>query len=259
MIMSMINRHVCALVEAGDGSGDTGRFPRSVQLSELAANLTQVVHKTLIVYFLLRVIDLAQDRGWMDGHEGCGRPWRFRKAASDVLNANHLTEHRLRGGRAKADEDARADRVQLRLEPRAAGGDLAGRRAFVFAALALRLPFKVLDRVGHIDLMASDAGFYQGFVQYSPRRSHKGMALEIFLIAGLFPDEEYLCVSDAFPKYGLRRLPIQIAPRAVFGRLAQLAKGGSLGNKLRSGTRERSCRHGSRYHALLLPCAHWIA
>jgi hypothetical protein len=45
----------------------------------------------------------------------------------------------------------------------------------------------------------------------------------------------------------------------VFGRLAQLAKGGSLGNKLRSGTRERSCRHGSRYHALLLPCAHWIA
>jgi hypothetical protein len=46
------------------------------------------------------------------------------------------------------------------------------------------------------------------------------MALEIFLIAGLFPDEEYLCVSDAFPKHGLRRLPIQIAPRAVFGRLA---------------------------------------
>lgn len=189
-------------------------------MSELAANLTQVVHKTLIVHFLLRVIDLAQDRGWMDGHKGCGRPWRFRKAASDVLNANHLTEHRLRGGRAKTDQDARADRVQLRFEPRAAGGDLAGRRAFVFAALALRLPFKVLDRVGHIDLMASDAGFCQGFVQYPPRRAYEGMALEIFLIAGLFPDKEYLCVSDAFAEHGLRRISIQIAPRAMFGRLA---------------------------------------
>ncbi len=110
----------------------------------------------------------------MDCHEGCRCPRCFDEAASDVLNANHLTEHRLRGGHAEANQDARVDRVQFRFEPWAAGGDLIRRRAFVFAALALRLPFKVLDGVGDIDLIASDAGSAKALSNIRPAGPTKG-------------------------------------------------------------------------------------
>ena len=125
-----------------------------------------------IFHFLLYALDRSGERSRMDGSSRMSRaPTAFLKRPRDFIESRTtLTEHRLRGGRAKADQDAGVYHVQLRFEPWSAGGDLAGRRAFVFAAFALRFPFKVLDRIGHVDVIASDAGFYQGFVQYPARR-----------------------------------------------------------------------------------------
>jgi hypothetical protein len=45
------------------------------------------------------------------------------------------------------------------------------------------------------------------------------MPLQVFLIAGLFADEDNCGVASAFSKHGLSRLLIQIATGARFGRL----------------------------------------
>jgi hypothetical protein len=53
----------------------------------------------------------------------------------------------------------------IRFQPRTTRRDLGGVRFFVDAFLAARLPLEVLHDVGHVDLRAVDARFFECFVE----------------------------------------------------------------------------------------------
>ena len=99
---------------------------------------------------------------------------RTRRAAAVTLNAR--AEQRLRRGRAEADDHARLDQRDLGVEPRPAGGDLAGVRLLVDAPLAARLPLEVLDDVGDVDRCAVDAGVLERAVEQLAGRADERMA-----------------------------------------------------------------------------------
>jgi hypothetical protein len=90
----------------------------------------------------------------------------------------------------------------------------------MFPALALWLPFKMLDGVRDVHLVARDTGFHKRFVKQLAGWSHKGMPLQILLIAGLLADEDKFCMRGAFSKHGLSGPLVEIAPGANFGSLS---------------------------------------
>ena len=90
----------------------------------------------------------------------------------------------------------------------------------MLAALALWLPFEMLDGVRDIDLVARDAGFHPRFIKQPAGGTHKGMPLQILLIAGLLADEDKFCMRGAFSKHGLSGPLVEIAPGANFGSLS---------------------------------------
>ena len=58
-------------------------------------------------------------------------------------------------------------------------------RLFVDAELATRLPFKVLNRVRHVDLATINFRFFKALIQQFPCRANKGPTLYVFLISRL--------------------------------------------------------------------------
>jgi hypothetical protein len=73
----------------------------------------------------------------------------------------------------------------------------------VNAALAARLPFEVLHRVGHKDPLAIDPHGLQRLVQDAPRRSYERMAGLVLLITGLLADQHQRRLDRSFSEYGL--------------------------------------------------------
>ena len=69
------------------------------------------------------------------------------------------SDHGLRCRGAQTNDQLRAHACQLGPEPRLARGDFRGRRPLVNAPLAALFEFEMLDRIGNVDLGASDAGF----------------------------------------------------------------------------------------------------
>src|SRR5216683_1715851 len=119
---------------------------------------------------------------------GRGHKWRQRRRNERRAlgaDAKLRPQDRLRGGGSEADDDARLDDVDFRLQPGAAGVDLGRVRLFVNAPLAARLPLEVLHDVGDVDLGPVDAGLIECFVEKIARRSDEWPSLQVFLISGL--------------------------------------------------------------------------
>src|SRR5712691_2639219 len=127
----------------------------------------------------------------MHGRSDEWRKRRLNEGRPLGADAKPRSDHGLRSGRSEADDDARLDDIDLRLQPWPAGSDLRGIRLLVDAPLAARLPFEVLHHVGDIDAAAIDARFLQGLVQEVAGRPHKGPALKVFLVSRLLADEHY--------------------------------------------------------------------
>src|SRR6478672_3509193 len=70
-------------------------------------------------------------------------------------------QHSLGGRGAQADEDLGFDDENFGMKPRPTGSDLAPRGLLVQAALAARLPTKVLHGIRNIDLVARYSGFFE--------------------------------------------------------------------------------------------------
>jgi len=75
--------------------------------------------------------------------------------------AEIAAEHGLGGRGAQADENLGLGDKNLRMKPRPAGLDLAPSGLLVKAALAARLPTKVLHGIRNIDLVARYPGFFE--------------------------------------------------------------------------------------------------
>ncbi len=90
------------------------------------------------------------------------------------------------------------------------------------APLASRLPLEVLHDIRHVGETAIDASFFKRFVEELSCRSDKGLAFEIFVIAGLLADKHYAGFRFAFAKNGLRAFSPEIARLAALGDRADL-------------------------------------
>jgi hypothetical protein len=80
---------------------------------------------------------------------------------SRLRDGHRASQHTTGHGRAQRQNDARPHQRAFDIEPLAAGFDLAGIVALVEPPLAVPLVFKMLDRIGDIDVTAPNAGFGQ--------------------------------------------------------------------------------------------------
>jgi len=158
----------------------------------------------------------------MHGRSDERREIRLDEGGPLRADAKLRSDHRLGGGRSEADDDARLDDIDLRLQPWPAGIDLRGVRLLVDAPLAARLPLEVLHHIGDVDAAAIDARFLQRLVQEIARRPHKGPALKVFLVPRLLADEHHGGCLLPFAEHGLRSGFPEIAGLAAGGRDLQL-------------------------------------
>ncbi len=126
----------------------------------------------------------------MDGGDDFFSERRIDPLPTLAADAKIRAEEGLGGGGAETNDDFRLQNAELRVEPRAAGGDFAGAGFFVDAALAARLPFKMFDGVGDVNIGAVEAGGGKGFVEEFSGRADERFAGEIFIVAGLFADKD---------------------------------------------------------------------
>jgi len=131
-------------------------------------------------------------------------------------------EQRARRGGAQAGNDARANDRDLAFQPLAAGVDLALRRGLVQPPLAAQLPFEMLHRVGHVDVLAVDAGGLERPVEEASGGPDEGQPLAVLLVAGLLADQHDLRVLVAGAEHRLRSVLPERAGPAAFRFLAQL-------------------------------------
>src|SRR5206468_11783426 len=125
-------------------------------------------------------------------------------------------------GGAEADEQLGFHHGQLRLEPGAAGGDLARVRLLVQPALPSRGPFEVLHDIGDVDELAVDARFLQGAVEQLASRADEGAAELVLAVPRLLSDEDRARRRRSFAEDGLRSRLVQGAGRTSCGGGAEL-------------------------------------
>ncbi len=122
----------------------------------------------------------------MHGGHDVRRECGFHEFAATLRDAKFAVEQCLRGRGAEADDDLRPEQRDFGFEQRPAGGDLGGVRFLVDASFATRLPFEMFDDVGNVSCGAVDTGFREGSVEQFSCGADERVALQIFLIAGLF-------------------------------------------------------------------------
>src|SRR5689334_11672645 len=178
---------------------------------------------------------MSKKRRWVNGDKYRGGERSAPCSSSHLIEPERLSEDRPCRGDAEADDDARLNDRRFGFQPRPAGGNFGGGRFFVFAALALRFPFKVLDSIREINVAPANAGFHQRFVQDASGWSHEGMSLQVFLIARLLSDEHDRRMGGSFAKDGLGGMLVQVASRAAGCRLSQLRHAQMSGDECAGG------------------------
>ena len=155
---------------------------------------------------------------------GCpGRDIRWQHLAAHVADAHAAPEHRTRRGRAERHHHGRSHRVELGLEPRAAGDDVRHRWLLVDAPLAAPLEAEVLHRIRDVDQLARDAGRIDRLGEEAPSGSDERLALEILPIPGLLADEHERRTRRAPSReHDLGGIPPEFAAAALLGGATQL-------------------------------------
>src|SRR5207244_11335885 len=138
-------------------------------------------------------------------------------------------DERLRRGRTQTDHDARLQDRELRIEPEAAGLDLAPSGLLVQAPLAGLAPLEVLHRVGHVHRAPVDARGLERLVEHSTRGTDEGTTCDVFFVARLLADEHDFGRALSLTENGLRRVLPKAAGAAMCRRFAVFGKDPELG------------------------------
>src|SRR5690242_6512799 len=135
-------------------------------------------------------------------------------------DAEVASEQRLRSRRSETHERFRFDDREFLVYPLTARVNLALPWLLVNAPLPTRLPLEMLHDVGDVDDLPIDSRLLERAVEQLARRSHEGMAVQIFFVSWLLTDEHDLRALRTFAEDGLRRVLPQIAVAAALGFLA---------------------------------------
>src|SRR5690349_2465626 len=163
------------------------------------------------------VVGRPQDGRGMNGRHYVRRERRFDELAAWFGDAKLWTEKWLGGRSAERDDHLGFDQRELGLEPGTTSGNLSRIRFLVNAAFATRLPFEMFDDVGDVGLFAIDAGISERIVEKLAGRTNERFAGQIFFVAGLLADKQYVRASRAFAENGLRSFFPEIAGFAIGG------------------------------------------
>jgi hypothetical protein len=188
-----------------------------------------------------------QDRRGVDGGRDRGSVSEAQHLTAMPGHAEVLAEQRLRRGRAEADDQTRAHRLDLGVQPGAARGDLQPLGLGVDPALAARCPLEMLDRVGDVHASAVDAGSLEAIVEDSARRPDEWAALTVLAVAGLLADQHDRRVGGTVAEHRLRPVQDQVAGRAAGGRVTQsveVARGRHRGRRELLSYRRPPCSLG---------------
>lgn len=134
-------------------------------------------------------------------------------AAIDT-DLHFAAKHRPRRRGAKRDDRRRPDRLDLPLQPLAAGVDLDHGRLLVQPPFAADDELEVFDRVGDIGALALDSRIPQRPVKQHARRSDEGLTGKVLLVARLFADEHEARVRRSLAEHNLARVLPQRARAA---------------------------------------------
>jgi hypothetical protein len=121
------------------------------------------------------------------------------------------------------------------VDPPAASLDFAAVGLAVKPPLSALAKFEMFDGVGDIGAGAIDTCFLQRGIENLARRTDEGPPRQIFLVAGLLTDEQYVGLQRALAEHGLGRIFIEVAARAVRCFVLQrLPRGGKVGGTART-------------------------
>ena len=144
----------------------------------------------------------------MDRREHDLGPRRLDGDATLFHHAEARAEDRLRGDRAKAEDDVGPDDRDLVLEPWEARAHLAGAWRLVQTAFAARVarPFEVLDRVGDVDVLAVDARGFERAIEQLAGRSDERASGGVLDVSGLLADDHESRAAGALAEHRLGRV-----------------------------------------------------
>jgi hypothetical protein len=204
----------------GSGGGSAQQF----------RDFFQVVDETLILLMAGLFIGRTKDGRRMDGghHPGKGRIQQF---AAVPCDAKFASEQRLRGGGPEADDHLGLQHLDFGFKPRTASRDFHGVGLFVDAPLAAGFPLEVLYRIRDVDFAAIDARFDKSAIEQLSGRADERLALKIFLVAGLFADENDFGALSTGAEDRLSGVDIKIAGGAGFGGFGELLERGAFRNE----------------------------
>jgi len=181
----------------------------------------------------------------VDRGEDDGREVALHRLAALLRHAELAAEQRLRGCRAEADQHRRPHDGELRVEPRAAGRDLAPARLLVDAPLPPRRPLEVLDHVRHVGERAVDPGLLERLVEEASGRADERASLAVLAVAGLLADEHGAGAGAALAEDGLGGRAPERARLAAGRGLAERGKGGTGRDERRRRLRAHTRGYGS--------------
>jgi hypothetical protein len=138
------------------------------------------------------------------GGQRFGREWRVHQNPALLRDTERPAEQRLSGSRAEADDQLRLHEADLGLEPWQARGYLLRVRFGVDTPLAARLPFEVLHDIGYVSQATVDLSLLERLVEEFAGRPDERLSREVFVVAGLFSDEDNLRLLLAVAEHGLR-------------------------------------------------------
>ena len=168
------------------------------------------------------VVGRAQNRRRVDSRGNQRRQRRFHQLAALSRDAEIARDERLRSRCAEAYDDLRADTGYLCFQPRAAGGDFFGIRFFVNPEFPARGRIEVLDDVRDIDVRAVYSRLCESHIEQFPGWSDKGVAFEIFAIAGLLAHQHYFGAGVALAENRLRGALPDVAAAALLHGFAKV-------------------------------------
>jgi len=157
----------------------------------------------------------------VNGREDRRQRVRKEQLAAIPGDAKGAAEESLGGGGAEADDHLGLHLVELGIEPGTAGGDFVNAGSLVNAPFTARLPLEVLDRVGQVDIVATNAGVGEAAVEKKTGGTDKRHAFLIFAVAGLFADEDETGLRASRAEDGLRGVLEEGASLAVASGLLQ--------------------------------------
>jgi len=172
----------------------------------------------------------------MDGGEEVGGVVGCLEFSAMLGELEGFSEEGLGGRGSEADDDLGLKQLEFFKKPGTTGDDF-GPAWFGVEPLfaAAFLPFEVLDGVGDVDGCAVDFGGNEGFIEDPSGGADEGFAGTVFLVAGLFADEDDFGGGGALAEDGLGGVAVEGAAVAFLHGFGEGGEGDFFGQEVGRG------------------------